>query len=864
MKENTKPSTLNTKPSTLNTKPSTLNHITMNISFSGITQAVSDHDCKDGEMSMLLNLIPEHDALAPVTIDNGDDDDEEAERHRWSERCGMNVNAVVRCGQLICLVGDNDTAFAMPTNPQNDQTTNPPNDQTTNPQNDQTTNPQNDQPQTGSPFLRREAGGGFHPNDLIFRRSDLLYDLDIDQYRQDLVALSAPITQTMLTNQDEKAIAAAIEAAADREMAQRSAEWHKHLVLGVAVMHLFDDTPLFVSNIFALCPAELDRPIHIDAGNLIATSDIYLHTHRIKVTLRQQPWQEEQVKRLVRSVDFYLSSPVKPTGIDHTASGMRALIDSLTFRHAQSIAPDRFGQYVSLPRPTAKAETFTLDDLRRHTYGAKVARVYENSLCMAQVCMPLPSPFGPVITYHYPDGAQGLCGILPDEDDSETRLEADVVVRVTINIQGQTQTTTFRQQMPYPIGGPLTYPDRRAISMEVLLCLDSGNGTPEYWRKRAGLAPSTIGNWTTGLWSGGGGGHTSGIGTFGSLLWQQVAERHYDADTGRRIRGYDLFERIDEATFMAAAEEAGRTVESTVEGNLLLTSLPSHPLDFPAGKGIRIGNGDITALSTNTRRFSGVQFGAYPLYVFTTEGIWALQRGTNDGWRSKYLVTQATTTLPGHLVSTDDAVMFFNDEGLMSISGNQLSCLWEKDMRAFEETTCQLPRFDDIITAIFPAEIAHDIQAALTLPTVGHHLSYHGQRLIWQLSEHLSMVYSLKSKQWGAAIHSEPTEQGIPVAALTRPLHLGDGHQQKRISKWMSCGLFHGSRTLDGSALRMAVWGSNDLTQWQLVATSRTHFIAGICGTPYRHYRVLIAGWLLPGESIKGLKLYPQSDWRLE
>ena len=89
----------------------------MNISFSGITQAASDHDCKDGEMSMLLNLIPEHDTLVPVTIDSddgGDADEEAAERHRWSELCGMNVNAVVRCGQLICLVGDNDTAYAMP------------------------------------------------------------------------------------------------------------------------------------------------------------------------------------------------------------------------------------------------------------------------------------------------------------------------------------------------------------------------------------------------------------------------------------------------------------------------------------------------------------------------------------------------------------------------------------------------------------------------------------------------------------------------------------------------------------------------------------------------------------------------------
>ena len=689
---------------------------------------------------------------------------------------------------------------------------------------------------------------------ILFRKDDLLYDLDIDQRRHELTTVTAAITDHMIRTQDEKGIKAAIEETAERELSHRSQEWHMHLVLGIAVMRLFDDTPIFVSNVFALMPAELDQPIHIDAENLMGTSDIYLHAHSAKVTLRRQTWQQEEVSRLIRSVDFFLSAPLTSATIESSASGIRAMLDALTFRHAQSIPPDRFGQDVILPRPAANAEAFTLDDLRRHTHGAKVAQVYENSLCIAQVCTPPPSPFGPSITYRFPVGAQGLCGILPDDDGVTTR-QADTVVRMMMNIQGQTQTVTFRQQMPYPIGGPLMYPDRRAISMEVLLRLDNGNAPPEYWRKRVGMAASTIGNWAIGLWSDTGGGHTSGNGMLGSLLWQQVAEIGYDVDTRQRVRRYDLFESIDEATFTAAAEEACQPVEGTVEGNLLLTSMPSRPMDFPSDKAVRIGNGDITAIISNTRRFSGVQFGSFPLYVFTTEGIWALQRGTNDDWRSKYLVTHATTTLPDHLVSTYDAVLFFNDEGLMSVSGNQLSCIWDKDMCAFAETTRQLPRFDEIVSAIFPADTSQAILTAMTMPTVGHRLSFHGQRVFWRLSESLSMVYSLKSKQWGCLLHSATAMEDVPVLALTRPMHLGDGHQLKRVEECLSCGQFHGSRTLAGSALRMAVWGSNDLYNWQLVGTSNTHFITGICGSPYRHYRVLIGGWLHDDESIKGLRV---------
>lgn len=89
----------------------------MNIHFSGITQAASDHDCQDGEMSILMNLLHENGTLIPLTTaEDGDDPDPAAERQQWSERCGMNVNEVVRCGRLICLVGDDDTMYAMPKN----------------------------------------------------------------------------------------------------------------------------------------------------------------------------------------------------------------------------------------------------------------------------------------------------------------------------------------------------------------------------------------------------------------------------------------------------------------------------------------------------------------------------------------------------------------------------------------------------------------------------------------------------------------------------------------------------------------------------------------------------------------------------
>lgn len=852
--------------------------MTNDISFRGINHEGSDHDNHDGEMDILMNLQPASGSLrvkrAPTTAMPDDD----AERAAWSQRTGTTVNSVLHVGDMTCLVCDADIIYAITTG----------------------------------------ASAGEEPQEVLFRRSDLAYDIEVCQDQQEQCPIATPLTDTLLKHLQQPSslvsgqqatvsrlfpyesssltamtgttvALAAIESAIDQRLDTLNGSWHKHVCFGAAALRLYDGTLLHVSNIFALMPAELTRTIVTDVEQRQLHSTTYLHTHQVRVTMRRT-WPADILKQLVRSIDIYLTPPVSLTSLTATDelvcdndgmairityspasdSFLRQLTERLPFHHALSINPADFGTYVTVPRAVPTGATLSLADLRRQSLGATASASYENRLCLGQVQATLPSPFIPAVSYRYHTltaserlslsdeerdaalRAERLCGLRADISDRAEGTMADVVTLVTLSVNGQSVTLRFRQDIPYPIAGLWMYPDRRAYSMQLFIHL-SQQGADRYWHRSVRLQPSPAGDYSVGVWSGSSG-HGTGQGVLASLLWQQVRNVVYDPSTGSYRESQRLFDEIDAETFLAAAQPA---TNSTVKmQNLLLTSEPLRALDFDMSKGVIAGNGAITSFSTNTRRFSGVQFGAYPLFVFTTEGLWAMQPGTDGRWRSKYLVSQTTTTMPRNIVEAGDSVVFWADEGLMSASGNRLTCLWQGRPVPLCTLTARLPHFDDIIQSVFAPQVSSTIEEACQTAAATGALTMAGQDVYCQVNECLWLVYSLREGLWGGVLHT--TEQDAdgytPVLALTRPLHLGDGHLRKRIRAWMCCGMYRGSFTPQGSRLCLAVWGSNDLLRWYLTGTSKTHLLTGLRGTPFRHYRVMVAGWMRDDESLRGVR----------
>ena len=93
---------------------------------------------------------------------------------------------------------------------------------------------------------------------------------------------------------------------------------------------------------------------------------------------------------------------------------------------------------------------------------------------------------------------------------------------------------------------------------------------------------------------------------------------------------------------------------------------------FPAVNSYRVGHGTVVGLSANAIAISTGQFGEYPMYAFTTDGIWTLQIGNEEVLiqtikpLSRHVCNNAGSILP-----IDGGSTFSTDKGLFIISGEK-------------------------------------------------------------------------------------------------------------------------------------------------------------------------------------------------
>ncbi|MBS5701332.1 MAG: hypothetical protein KHX11_20115 [Bacteroides cellulosilyticus] len=105
--------------------------------------------------------------------------------------------------------------------------------------------------------------------------------------------------------------------------------------------------------------------------------------------------------------------------------------------------------------------------------------------------------------------------------------------------------------------------------------------------------------------------------------------------------------------------------------NVLKVSSLNNPLYFPADQTYQPSNGEIVGLCANTTALSQGQFGQYPLYVFSKDGIFAMSVGTNSvAYAAQTPVTRDTCINAKSVVGIDKAVLFASKRGLMMITEN--------------------------------------------------------------------------------------------------------------------------------------------------------------------------------------------------
>lgn len=136
--------------------------------------------------------------------------------------------------------------------------------------------------------------------------------------------------------------------------------------------------------------------------------------------------------------------------------------------------------------------------------------------------------------------------------------------------------------------------------------------------------------------------------------------------------------------------------------NKVYTSEVNNPFFFPLSGRNSIGTGDIITITSNTKAISPGQFGEYPLIVFSTDGVWAMQTGEEGLYFSVHPISKDICTNP-NVLQTDVPVLFATDNGLHSIVTDTVANI-SKAIKGKTESVI-IPEVDATFSALYSAAI---------------------------------------------------------------------------------------------------------------------------------------------------------------
>ncbi len=301
--------------------------------------------------------------------------------------------------------------------------------------------------------------------------------------------------------------------------------------------------------------------------------------------------------------------------------------------------------------------------------------------------------------------------------------------------------------------------------------------------------------------------------------------------------------------------------------NKIYTSEVNNPFYFPLLGINTVGTGVILGISSAAKALSQGQFGQFPLYAFTTDGVWALEVSGTGTYSAKQPITREVCINSNSITQIDSAVLFATDRGIMMISGSEVQCLSDSLKSENLFTVSDLPRCDKIIE-IYNSKADESEQLTLgniSLLPFAEFLA--GCRMIYDYTnQHIiiynpavryAYVYSLKSRWWGMIntditdnVNSYPealamagtrlvdfsksNADKITALIVTRPFSMGDPNTFKTVDTIIQRGY------IQGAHVSQVLYASNDLFHWHPVWSSVDKYLRGFRGTPYKAFRLAL------------------------
>lgn len=210
--------------------------------------------------------------------------------------------------------------------------------------------------------------------------------------------------------------------------------------------------------------------------------------------------------------------------------------------------------------------------------------------------------------------------------------------------------------------------------------------------------------------------------------------------------------------------------------NKLVVSQHDNPFYFPI-KNRYTFQSRVLGVAIATTALSQGQFGQFPLYVFTEDGVWAMETAADGSFVTSKPLSRDICTNPDSITSIDNAVVFVTDKGVMLLQGSQVVNISPymngrhytindsaQEMLALSDYASLLPSLTDEDTFmgfVKKASVAYD---------------YAGKRLVFiKEDEEYQYVYKLDTQTW----HKLKHEQKLMAPINSYPECLVQGKEER-------------------------------------------------------------------------------------
>lgn len=135
---------------------------------------------------------------------------------------------------------------------------------------------------------------------------------------------------------------------------------------------------------------------------------------------------------------------------------------------------------------------------------------------------------------------------------------------------------------------------------------------------------------------------------------------------------------ITQTSYLSIVTTIPTAIQTPFDPNRMQLSEIQNPLILPAKYSYQIGTGEIIKVMSGSEPLSTGQFGQYPVQVFTTKGIYALEVGTGEVLYASIVPSEAEVAEnPKNIISVSGGVVYSTVKGLFVLVGRKSTRLSE-------------------------------------------------------------------------------------------------------------------------------------------------------------------------------------------